>query len=196
MTLLIFKDDDAFVQLGEGRFRFDSIPAGAEHTLEVPVRVRSSYQVAGRERVFDADSVVLQIRAAEDFDAADGRYGVGVFQSLTVPVGSPLEAGSIVQPSVSVVSQERIADDQLSLTLQVEDDDPAFIAVFRDEEKVAMITASELVDGQTTITIPLNDGLSEIRVLAEDQAETAGFTVIRSWPADPDRIAVQRDVTE
>ena len=185
----IFKSDDAFVQLGDTRFEYRGkdaksdtpqadLPAGGEWQFKVPVTI--SETIKGQP--FKANHITLQFSAQETFGEdvqVDSRYRNALFTTLTIPVGEKLKPRSVRAPSISVAKTEPQGSNQVALSVTVEDDNPKFITVFLNEDKVELRTIAD----QRAFRFPLAlaPGANNVRVVVTDQDEVDQVLPIRLW---------------
>ena len=70
----------------------------------------------------------------------------------------------------------------MQLTLEVVDDNPEYIAIFRGDDKVLLRTADHLNEaGQLDCQIPLISGLNDIRVIVHDADEIIDLAYLHHW---------------
>jgi carboxyl-terminal processing protease len=191
VVMYVFKDDDHFVQLGEGRIAVDAVPAGGSKAVDLPITVNGSVTVGRSTHRYSGDSVKLQLRAEEDFeDGIDGRYRASVFHALEVPIAAPFEAGSVVPPAIELLGVERLAEDRVRLQLGVGDDSLGYVSIFVDEDKIALYPAAELKDGRVVAEVPLAPGANSVRVVAADITDVLEVLPLRLWGAEKRVVAV------
>jgi carboxyl-terminal processing protease len=185
-TAYVFKDNDHFVQLGEGRFVTDPIPAGGEVVLDVPITIRSSVPVGRQTRQFEGESVKLQLRVDEQFeDRIDGRYRASLFHTVEIPVDRPMAMRPVVQPEVELLDLQRLPGGKAQIRVQVEDDNLSFVSCFVGEDKVALEPASKLVDGVFQTVIELAAGVNSVRIIATDADDVIEVLPLRLWEDAP-----------
>ncbi len=186
VNVYVFKDNDPYVQLGEGRWKLPSLKAGESTMLDVPITVLSELTRAGKPVPYAGETVKLQMRVDENFaDNIDGRYRASLFHTLTLPVGKPVAGANVVQPSIEVVSIENLPGDHARLRVRVKDDNLRYVALFHDEDKVDLTLAAKLIDGVYETSVPLKPGVNALRVLASDADEVSELLPLRLWGPDP-----------
>lgn len=186
VNVYVFKDNDPYVQLGEGRWKLEPLKAGASTTLDVPITVLSELMRAGKPVPYAGETVKLQVRVDENFaDTVDGRYRGNLFHTLTLPVGKPVAGAHVVQPAIDLLSVETMPGDHARLRVRVKDDNLRYVALFHDEDKVDLALAATLVDGVYETTVPLKAGVNALRVLASDADEVSELLPLRLWGPDP-----------
>ena len=168
-VLYLFKDNDQHVQLGEGRVRIPAIPAG-EQKVVYSISVRSVVKSGQRSIKFRGEEIVLQLRLEERFEQGiDNRFRASLFHTLTIPLSKPVVGAVLQQPKVSILSHEQVSADSLQLTVQVEDDNAQYIAIFRGDDKVLLRSADQLDDnGQLHCQVSLVDGLNDLKFIVHD----------------------------
>ena len=183
LDVRVFKDNDAFVQLGDKGAMLDPLAAMATGTVSVPLTVLAEVKRGEKTEKFAAKSVKLQVRIDERFDDnVDARFRATLFHELTIPVGSPLTPKPIVQPKITLVETVQGAGNDVTLTLRVEDDNLRFITTFLNEDKVDLLSASKLAkDGLYRVKITLKPGANAIRVAALDHDQLDEIVPIRLW---------------
>nr|MBA3709563.1 PDZ domain-containing protein [Planctomycetota bacterium] len=195
VKLYVFKSDDPYVQLGEVRFTFDGgIPMGGEVTAKVPITVQKEVKRGGQGVPFSAESVKLQVRAEEVFpDDVSGLYRSTLFNTMTIPVNQPLAEGKVIQPALALESMEPQGDNRFKLRVKITDDNPRFVSLFQDEDKIDLESASVLTSTtekrpdtqvQTSIYetfVTLKPGLNTLRVVATDKDEVTEVLPLRVW---------------
>jgi carboxyl-terminal processing protease len=204
VKLSVYKSDDPYVQLGEVRFILDQgLTPGAESTQRVPITVLKEVKRNGQPAPFSADSVKLQIRAEEAFDD-DESPGVGVYRAtlysvLTLPINQPLTGGTVVQPQLTLLGMQSLGADRVKLRVRIQDDNPRFVSLFQDEDKVDLVSALSLgevgaaedeagVKVKSLVyepTVTLKSGLNNVRVVVSDRDEVADVLPLRLWGTAP-----------
>ncbi|MBA3686274.1 MAG: PDZ domain-containing protein [Planctomycetes bacterium] len=195
LTLFVYKDNDPWVQLGGGRYKLDAIPAAGSITVAVPIKVLPELTRAGKQVAYSGSSFALQLNAEERFeDEIDGRYRANLFHKLTLPVGKPVSGGSIVQPNLELLALERTAA-KVSLSVRLKDDNPHWIALFHDDDKVDLQDATALAGGVYQVSVTLKPGLNSLRVVATDQDDVNELLPLRMWGPDapPTPVAQQQN---
>ena len=181
----MFKSDDPFVQLGDTRFEYlgkDGKPAdlaaGGEWQLKVPVTISES----NKGQPFKADHISLQFSAQETFGEdtqVDTRYRNGIFSTLKIPVGEKLKPRVVRAPTATVARIEELGGNQAAVSITVDDDNPHFITVFQDEDKVDLRTIG--VERSFRFPLTLKPGVNSVRVVVTDQDEVDQVLPIRLW---------------
>ena len=196
----VFKSDDPFVQLGDTRFEYNgadnqtvekpvdknadkstkrpNLPAGASWVIKIPVTIAQT--IKGQS--FSGDHITLQLSCQETFGddiQIDSRYRTGIFDTLTIPVNEKLKPRTVQAPMVTLGKLERLTGNDIALTVTISDDNPQFITVFQDEDKVDLRTVGK----ETSFRFPLTlrPGVNSIRVVATDQDEVDQVLPIRLW---------------
>ncbi len=181
----VFKSDDPYVQLGETRFEYTDkdkkpldLAAGEGWSIRVPITISETV----KNEPFKADQITLQVLAQETFDEErqiSGRYSTGLFSTIKIPVGEKLKLRSLRAPRVTLASANRTGADSALLAVTVEDDNPRFISVFQDDQKVDLRT----IAGETSFRFPLTlkPGANNIRVEVTDQDEIVQMLPVRLW---------------
>jgi len=186
INLLVFKDNDPWVQLGGGRFKLPPLAAGAETAVEVPVKVMAQLKKQGRPVPFAGSAVKLRLAVDERFaDEVDGRYRANLMHAISLPVGTPVVGKRIQQPRLEVQSIEHSQAERATITVRIVDDNLRFVALFQDEGKVDMKPADQLVDGLYRATVALKPGANAVRVVATDGDEVSEILSLRLWGPEP-----------
>jgi hypothetical protein len=182
LDLRVFKDNDPFVQLGDKGGKIEPLQPGGKATVKVPLSVLKEAKQGDKTEVFSAKVIKLQVRIEERFDdLVDSRFRASLFHALSIPVGTKPEAKPVIQPSVALLDSKRDGN-QVTLTVQVADDNLRFITTFLNEDKVDLMPAARLAkDGKYQVTMTLNPGANAIRVVAFDNDEMDEILPIRLW---------------
>ncbi len=182
LDLRVFKDNDPFVQLGDKGGKIEPLQPGGKATIKVPLSVLKEAKQGDKTEVFSAKVIKLQVRIEERFnDLVDSRFRASLFHSLSIPVGTKPDAKPIIQPSLSLLDSKRDGN-QVTLTVQVADDNLRFITTFLNEEKIDLLPATRLAkDGKYQVSMTLNPGANAIRVVAFDNDEMDEILPVRLW---------------
>ena len=196
----VFKSDDPFVQLGETRFEYigsdnksienstekpgekspkrPSLAAGSKWSIKIPVTVAQA--IKGQN--FSGDHITLQLSCQETFGddiQIDSRYRTGIFDTITIPVNEKLKPRTVQAPMISLGKLERINGNDIALTVTITDDNPQFITVFQDEDKVDLRTVGK--DTSFRFPLTLKPGVNSLRVVVTDKDEVDQVLPIRVW---------------
>ena len=201
------KEDDAFLQLGEGRFQQDSIaPESDGQPFLIPMHVKSVVQRNGKDKKFPDTSATIRWRMGERFDeGVDGRFGAILLHDLNIPLGTPFEESSSTPPSLVVAGHE-LADGghQAKITLQIQDDNLERLVVYVGEilveqrlrslrmvgeDKILILPAAQISDA-TTVTVPVKPGLNVVRFEATDRDEQTNLLAYRFFVPTADGLIV------
>lgn len=182
LDLRVFKDNDPFVQLGDKGGKIDPLQPGGKATITVPLSVLKEAKQGDKTEVFSAKAIKLQVRIEERFDdQVDSRFRASLFHSLSIPVGTKPEAKPVIQPSLSLIDSKRDGN-QVTLTVQVGDDNLRFLTTFLNEDKVDLLPASRLAkDGKYQVSMKLAPGANAIRIVAFDNDEMDEVLPVRLW---------------
>jgi carboxyl-terminal processing protease len=186
LDLRVFKDNDPFVQLGDKGGKIGPLAPGATATVSVPLLVQPEARQGDRVEVFNAKAVKLQVRIEERFDdQVDNRFRASLFHQLSIPVGAKAEPRPLIQPSLTLVDQQRDGN-QVMLTVQVVDDNLRFLTTFLNDDKIDLLPAARLgADGRYQVKLTLKPGVNAIRVVALDNDEMDEVLPIRLWGDGP-----------
>lgn len=196
VKLFIYKSDDPFVQLGEVRFLLEEgLQPDTERTLRVPLTVLKEVKRGSEAVPFSAEGVKLQIRAEESFDDEEvsGVYRSTLFSSFTIPINQPLAGRTVTQPTVTLIDAVAQEKGVTRLRVRVSDDNPRYIALFQDDDKVDLKPASVLAPaeggarsgGIYEVMVALKPGLNNVRVVVSDEDEVTDVLPVRLWGATP-----------
>ena len=179
LRLRVFKSDDPFVQLGETQLPFpNGLAAGVTApTVRVPLTVAE--QVRGTP--FAAHEIRLQVSLAEDFDnesRTDGRYRAYLGTTLTIPVGQVI-APRTLRPPTLTAPEVKVDGSTAHLRIHLEDDNPRWLTLFRDEEKIDLRSVS--ASGDSTFDVPLEPGINTLRLVAMDADTLEQILPVRVW---------------
>lgn len=197
-TARVFKSDDPFVQLGDTRFEYGNqgdkpavekdsdkpakshadLAPGATWTIKVPVTIAQTI----KGQTFSADHITLQLSCQETFGddtPVDSRFRTGIFDTITIPVNEKLKPRTVQAPQVTLGKLERINGNDVALTVTVTDDNPQFITVFQDDDKVDL----RAIGADTSFRFPLTlkPGMNSIRVVVTDHDDVDQVLPIRLW---------------
>jgi carboxyl-terminal processing protease len=183
LSVRVFKDNDPFVQLEEKGGSLAGIAPGAEASVNVPLRILPETKEGNKVKAFSAQQVKLQVRIDERFDEnVDARFRATLFHELTIPVGVVLNPKPIIQPKVQLLETTKAANNQVTLTLKVEDDNLRFVTTFLNEDKVDLLSADKLPNDKIyRVTMTLKPGANAIRVAALDYDRLDEVLPIRLW---------------
>ncbi len=191
----VFKSDDAFVQLGDTRFEYTgtndkaagatdktakrpNLAAGASWSVKIPVTVAQT--VKGQN--FSGDHITLQLSCQETFgddNRVDSRYRAGIFDTITIPVNEKIKPRTVQAPMITLGKLERINGNDIALTITITDDNPQFITVFQDDDKVDLRTVGK--ESSFRFPLTLKPGMNSIRVVATDKDEVDQILPVRLW---------------
>ena len=182
LDLRVFKDNDAFVQLGDKGGKIEPLQPGASATIAVPLSVLKEVKQGDHTDVFAAKAIKLQVRIDERFDdKVDARFRATLFHVLSVPVGSKANPTPVIQPSLSLLNTVRDGN-KVTLTVAVADDNLRFVTTFLNDDKIDLLSAAHLAkDGKYHVTMTLKPGVNTIRVAALDNDEMDEILPIRLW---------------
>lgn len=182
LDLRVFKDNDAFVQLGDKGGKIEPLQPGASATVAVPLSVLKEVKQGDHTEVFAAKAIKLQVRIDERFDdKVDARFRATLFHVLSVPVGSKANPTPVIQPSLSLLDTVRDGN-KVTLTVAVADDNLRFVTTFLNDDKIDLLPAARLAkDGKYQVTMTLKPGVNTIRVAALDNDEMDEVLPIRLW---------------
>jgi hypothetical protein len=183
LDVRIFKDNDAFVQLGDKGGILEPLDANASGTISVPLTVLSEVKRGDKVQHFAGKAVKLQVRIDERFDDdVDARFRATLFHELTIPVGTPMAPKPIIQPKVTLIETTPGANNEVTLTLRIDDDNLRFVTTFLNEDKIDLISAAKLPkDGLYRVTMTLKPGANAIRVAALDHDQLDEVIPVRLW---------------
>lgn len=186
LDLRVFKDNDSFVQLGDKGGKIEPLPPGGKATIKVPLLVQKEAKQGDKTEIFSAKAIKLQMRIEERFDEqVDARFRASLFHALSIPVGTKPEPKPVIQPSLSLIDSKRDGN-QVTLTVQVADDNLRFLTTFLNEDKVDLLPAARLAaDGKYQVTLKLKPGANSIRVVAFDNDEMDEVLPVRLWGDGP-----------
>jgi carboxyl-terminal processing protease len=199
----VFKSDDPFVQLGDTRFEYGSgeqaaakieksveksternakrpnLAAGATWSVKIPVTIAQT--IKGQN--FTGDHITLQLSCQETFgdetSHVDSRYRAGIFDTITIPVNEKIKSRTVQAPMITLGKFERLNGNEVALTVTITDDNPQFITVFQDDDKVDLRTVGQ--DSSFRFPLTLKPGMNSIRVVATDKDEVDQILPIRLW---------------
>jgi carboxyl-terminal processing protease len=192
----VFKSDDPFVQLGDTRFDYNgsgeqaaakveksakrpNLAAGESWSVKIPVTIAQT--VKGQN--FTGDHITLQLSCQETFgdetSHIDSRYRAGIFDTITIPVNEKIKPRTVQAPMVTLGKLERLSGNDVALTITLTDDNPQFITVFQDDDKVDLRTVGK--DSSFRFPLTLKPGMNNVRVVATDQDEVDQVLPIRLW---------------
>ena len=180
LRLRVFKSDDPFVQLGETQLPLPGGLAAGVAAPAVSVPITVAEQVRGQ--AFNAHEIRLQLSLAEDFDEEssriDGRFRSYLSTTLTIPVGQTIASHSLRPPHLAAKAV-RVEGSKARLSLRLDDDNPRWLSVFRDEDKVDLrpVTGS----GDVEVEVPLDPGINTVRVVAVDADNLEQVLPLRVW---------------
>ncbi|MBA3698768.1 MAG: PDZ domain-containing protein [Planctomycetes bacterium] len=182
LDLRVFKDNDPFVQLGDKGGKIEPLQPGGKAAITVPLSVLKEAKQGDKTEIFSAKAIKLQVRIEERFDEqVDARFRASLFHSLSIPVGAKPEAKPVIQPSLSLIDSKREGN-QVTLTVQVADDNLRFLTTFLNEDKVDLLPAARLAkDGKYQVTMTLTPGANAIRIVAFDNDEMDEVLPVRLW---------------
>jgi carboxyl-terminal processing protease len=182
LDLRVFKDNDAFVQLGDKGGKIEPLKPGASATVAVPFLVMKEAKQGERTEIFAAKAIKLQVRIDEHFEEkVDSRFRATLFHVLSVPVGSKANPTPVIQPSLSLLDQVRDGN-RVTLTVAVADDNLRFMTTFLNDDKVDLLPAARLAkDGKYQVTMTLKPGVNIIRVAALDNDDMDEILPVRLW---------------
>lgn len=179
----ILKKDSPFVQLQEGRWRFEDIQPGETVDVEVPFTVLEHIDWAGGQD-YPGGPVTLQVQVVEDGGSRVQRiHRAGLYHEIDLPLGVAVNGGRISPPALELLEQKR-TDDSFHARFQVTDDNPRFVIVYHGEEKVELRPVP--MSGKFAIQRPLEAGLNEIRVMVSDEDEAMAAQPFRVWAELPE----------
>jgi CARDB len=183
LTVRVFKDNDPFVQLDGKGGSLSALAAGAEESVNVPLRILPETQEGGKLKKFSAAQVKLQVRIDERFDEnVDARFRATLFHELTIPVGVALNPKPIIQPKVQLIDTVKGEQNKVTLTLKVDDDNLRFVTTFLNEDKIDLLAADKLpADKLYRVSMTLKPGANAIRVAALDYDRLDEVMPIRLW---------------
>ena len=182
LDLRVFKDNDAFVQLGDKGGKIEPLKPGASATVAVPFLVMKEAKQGERTEIFAAKAIKLQVRIDEHFEEkVDSRFRATLFHVLSVPVGSKANPTPVIQPSLSLLDQVRDGN-RVTLTVAVADDNLRFMTTFLNDDKIDLLPAARLAkDGKYQVTMTLKPGVNIIRVAALDNDDMDEILPVRLW---------------
>ena len=182
LDLRVFKDNDAFVQLGDKGGKIEPLKPGASATVAVPFLVMKEVKQGERTEIFAAKAIKLQVRIDEHFEEkVDSRFRATLFHVLSVPVGSKANPTPVIQPSLSLLDQVRDGN-RVTLTVAVADDNLRFMTTFLNDDKIDLLPAARLAkDGKYQVTMTLKPGVNIIRVAALDNDDMDEILPVRLW---------------
>ncbi len=183
LDVRVFKDNDAFVQLGDKGGMLDPLEPGQVGTISIPLTVLSETNKGNEVDKFAAKNVKLQVRIDERFDeGVDSRFRATLFHELSIPVNAELNPKPIIQPKVSLLESVKGDKNKVTLSLKIEDDNLKFVTTFLNEDKADLLPAKKLpADGIYKVTLTLKPGANAIRVAALDNDQMDAVIPIRLW---------------
>jgi carboxyl-terminal processing protease len=183
LDVRVFKDNDEFVQLGDKGGMLDPLEPMASGTISVPLTILSEVKHGEKTEKFVAKSVKLQVRIDERFDDnVDARFRATLFHELTIPVSSELAPKPVIQPKITLINSAHKENNQVTITLKIEDDNLRFVTTFLNEDKIDLISAAKMPkDGFYQVTMTLKPGANAIRVAALDNDQLDEVVPIRLW---------------
>ncbi len=192
VTIYVHKDDNAFVQLEEARWpRLKALEPQESHTIIIPFTIRSVLVTGASAKVFDDDEIILELAVEEQFDdEVPGLWRAVLNHVIHVPLNTPLlgtadggQDKQAQQPLVTITDQS-VENDVLSLGVQVEDDNVHYVAIFHEQDKVALLHTDVLKNGFIEHALPLNTGANTIRVVAYDDDRLLSVRYLRAWGSE------------
>ncbi|MFW5858752.1 MAG: S41 family peptidase [Planctomycetota bacterium] len=183
LTLFVFKNDDYFTELGEGRIKLAALEPGGSVSADIPLTVRSQVVVGRRTRILDRDAIELQIHVKERFDdGIDARYFAAFSHRLELPLRERLSGGTIRQPHIALQTVIAAADGRSAhIVATIEDDNPAYVALFHNDDKTRLTPHADLSAGRFEATVPLEEGINTIKIMASDTDEVSDIAYLRFW---------------
>ena len=195
-TLFVFKNDDPFTDLGEGRFRIGALSPGQEVECLVPITVRRTITVNDRERERPSGPLELHLHVREEFpEGVDGRYATALFHRLNIPLDEPVSLRSVIQPRIDIESVERAEPDAeaVRFAIRILDEHLRYVSLFHDRDKVLLKSRSDLNNGLLDTVQPLGPGLNTFRIVAINHDDVERQAVIRVWGSDDQEVTVKRE---
>jgi carboxyl-terminal processing protease len=201
LALRVFKDDDPYLQLTApepGAIAKDGVKAGTESEwIDLPISLAAEL----KGQPWKGDHLTLELNVQEQFDDRRpelGRNRAGLAGQFKIPVEQdiPSEGVLVNPPRLDLVEVQ--GDSQAAkVTVTLNDDNPAFVTAFLDEDKV-FLTPAKAGPGSQRFTIPvtLKPGANTLRIVATDQSDLAGALPLRLWRPQPAPGSAPRPTSE
>jgi hypothetical protein len=136
---------------------------------------------------FAGKEIKLQVRAEERFpDDVESQFRSALYHTLKIPVNQPVVARKIQQPAMKIVSCDSGNNGHARLRVHITDDNPQYVALFQDEDKIDLKLASMLTENDYIASIPLKPGVNSIRLLVTDDDDVSDLLPLRLWGKDED----------
>lgn len=181
VTLLVSKNDNRFIQLGEGRWKLDALAPQDSVDVEVPFTVNSELHLRKGILKNNDDAIQLDLFAEERFeDNAVSQYRESIGYTFHLPLNVEITGSSHQKPHMRL-KQSRVEGDQLHIEVEVDDDNLSFVTAFHNRDKVTLQTAEQIKQGVFALTLPLKKGINNIQIVARDEDELQKYLPVRYW---------------